>query len=132
MQEEERELKATGRVAGSVSSGSLIKGEDWEKRNPWATAQRWGRNNSWQPTWISQLLLVLDDGDSCDSSNHSDPNHLQADVQPLHCRVAGKEAALVLLQVQLILQLKPGRSTTEAHTKLHPTQPHTRGIPTTP
>lgn len=39
MQEEEQELKATGSVTGSGSSGSLIKGEDWEKRNPWATPQ---------------------------------------------------------------------------------------------
>lgn len=78
------------------------------------------------------MLLVLDDGKSCDGGNHSNPNHLQADVQPLHRCVAGKEAALVLLQMQLILQLKPGRRTTEVRTTQPPfLLPHTRGIPAT-
>lgn len=82
---------------------------------------------------------MLDDGNSCYSSNHSNPNHLQADVQPLHHCVAGEEAALVLLQTQLILQLKPVTHTTEVCTTQIPlllprprafqpryNQPHTR------
>lgn len=136
-QEQRQQLKhyTVGDLLGTVtfypSVGKCVA-LGWQRRNPLGTAYKWTQINPWQSTWICQLLLVLDDGNPRNSSNHSNPNHLQANVQPFHHCVAGKEAALVLLQTQLILQLKPVRHTTEVCTTQIPLLlPQTKGIATT-
>lgn len=58
-------------------------------------------------TWIPQFPLMLDNSDHRNCCHNSNSNHLKPNVQPLHGSVAGKTAALVELQSQLILSLKP-------------------------
>lgn len=64
-------------------------------------------------TRVSHFFLVLDDGYSCNSSDYSNSDHLQPNVQPLHCGVTGKTAALIQFKSQLVLCLKPRLDTTQ-------------------
>ena len=60
-------------------------------------------------TWVYGFELVLDDCNDADAGHQGDTDHLEADVQPLHGGVAGKQTSLVLLQTLFVLLLKPAQ-----------------------
>lgn len=55
---------------------------------------------------------MLEDSDQRQAGHHSDSDHLQADVQPLHGSVAQEKTALVLLQTSNVFLHKPGKPQT--------------------